>query len=80
MKDSNAGNYLRRVTDIPEGTDERENEEIFWSGLRHQVLARFFMFSHSLFFDATNDSYATVGKLIILHPSCSLCLHRTNAG
>ena len=66
MKDSSAGNFLRRVIDSPEGTDEHECEEIFWSGLRHQVLARFFMFSHSIFFDATNDSYATVGKLIIL--------------
>jgi hypothetical protein len=30
------------------------------------------MFSHAIFFDATNDSYATVGKLKILHPSLLL--------
>ena len=56
----------------------QESEEIFWSGLRHQVLARFFMFSHSIFFDSTNDSFATVGKqsnYITAKLSLALCVN-----
>jgi len=62
MRD-NTGNFVRKVMDA-EGTDARENEEIFWSGFRHHFLARFYIFSHSLFFDPSNDSYSTVGKKI----------------
>ena len=36
-----------------------ENEEMFSYGLRHQVLARFY-----LLMQLANGSYATVGKLL----------------
>ena len=63
-KDSTSGNFVRKVFHTGEKISI-PTEEIFWAGIRHQSLARFFMFSHSIFFDESNDSYNTVGKKII---------------
>ena len=54
---SSASNFLRIVIDA-EGFDRLENEEMFWYGLRHQVLARFYFLMQ-----LANGFYATVGKL-----------------
>jgi len=63
FKDSTSGNFVRKIFHADEKISS-ETEEIFWAGLRHQSLARFFMFSHAIFFDQSNDSYNTVGKKI----------------
>jgi hypothetical protein len=64
-KDSTSGNFVRKIFQGDEIISP-ETEEVFWAGLRHQSLTRFYTFSHSIFFDSSNDSYNTVGKKIIL--------------
>ena len=63
-KDSTSGNFVRKIFHADE-TISTETEDVFWAGLRLHSLARFYMFSHSIFFDSSNDSYNTVGKKIM---------------
>ena len=63
-KDSTSGNFVRKIFHL-DGPITPETEEVFWAGLRLHSLARFYMFSHSIFFDSSNDSDNAVGKKII---------------
>ena len=62
-KDSSGG-WLRKVVEQSEGICTLQTEDTFWAGLRSNYLARFFQFSHSIYFDPiTYDSLKEVGKL-----------------